>query len=166
MRAKMMRRLALGLSLALAGPAAADGFYAGGGASVNELTSDGSDGFDSATGFQAFAGYDFGSVFGTDLLGLRLEGGYFSSGDFDNDTALGTVTQPAAEGIWAAGVLDVNLTDSFSVFGRAGFDGGDDDGPLAGVGAALDIGSSLRLSGELVSRENIDSVQFNVSYGF
>lgn len=166
MKAKTMRRLALGLSLVLAGPAAADGFYAGGGASVNELTSDGSDGFDTATGFQAFAGYDFGSVFGTDLLGLRLEGGYFSSGDFENNTALGTVTQPAAEGIWTAGVLDLNLTDSFSIFGRAGFDGGDDDGPLAGVGAAFEFGPSIRLSGELVSRDNIDSVQLNMSFGF
>lgn len=164
MRAKTMRRLALGLSLVLAGPASANGFYAGVGASNNELTPESADSFDTATGYQAFAGYDFGSVFGTDLLGLRLEGGYFSSGDFENDT--GTSTQAAAEGIWASGVLDFNVTESFAIYGRAGFDGGDDDGPLAGVGAALDIGSSLRLSGELVSRENIDTVQLNVSFGF
>lgn len=166
MRAKTMRRLVLGLSLVLAGPAAADGFYAGIGASNNELTSDGSDIYDAATGYQAFAGYDFGSLFGTELLGLRLEGGYFSSGEFEGNTSLGATTVPAAEGIWASGVLDFNLTDSFAIYGRAGFDGGDDDGPLAGVGAALDIGSSLRLSGELVSRENIDSVQLNMSFGF
>lgn len=166
MKAKTIRRLALGVSLMLAGPASANGFYAGIGASSNELTPESADAYDVATGYQAFAGYDFGSIFGTDLLGLRLEGGYFSSGEFENDTALGTTTRPAAEGIWASGVLDLNLTDSFAIYGRAGLDGGDDDGPLAGLGAALTLGSSLRLSGELVSRENIDSVQLNVSFGF
>lgn len=165
MKSTMTLGLAAALGLMLAGPASADGFYAGAGLSSNDYTPEGSD-FDNPVGYQLFGGYDLGPIFGTERLGLRLEGGFFSSGEFEADTSLGTVTRDAVEGVWASAVLDFALTRNFSIFGRGGFDGGDDDGPLVGVGAALDFADRYRLSGELVGRDNVDSFQVNFSVGF
>jgi len=157
--------LATALGLSLSGPLLAEGFYAGVGVSSNELTTERQP-FDKATGFQVFAGYDFGPLFQSDRLSWQLEAGYFSSGDFEGDTRLGSLSHEAAQGLWSAAVLDVALSDRFSLFARGGFDAGDDSGALLGVGAALAVGAGFRLSGELITRENVDSFQLNLSTGF
>jgi len=153
------------ICLMAAAPVGAQGFYAGFGLSNNSYTAEDSD-FDDAIGYQVFGGYDLGSVFGVEQLNLALEATYFDSGDFEQETDLGTVNIGSADGLALSAVLGFALTDSFSLTARGGYDLGDDDGALLGVGAAFRFSERFTLGGELVGREHVDSLQFNMSYHF
>jgi len=146
----------------LTGPVLAEGVYIGGGVHNNELTGTGTDAYDNATGFQIYAGYDFGTLFELDRLSWQIETGYFSSGDFDG---IGDNTVNA-DGIWAAGVAEFSLGSQLSALGRLGYDAGDDDGLLGGLGLAFHIDDRFRISGELLSRQTIDSLQINMTVSF
>lgn len=161
-----MRLLPLAcVCLMSASPVAAEGFYAGFGLNNNSYEAEGSD-FDTAVGYQAFGGYDLGNVFGPEWLTLAVEGTYFDSGEFEQDTVHGTVNIGSASGVSASAVLGFALTDSFGFTARGGYDAGDDDGPLLGVGIDWKIGQRFGLGGELVGREHVDSFQVNMRYRF
>jgi hypothetical protein len=153
------------ICLMAASPVAAQDFYAGFGLSNNSYTAEDSN-FDDAIGYQIFGGYDLGSVFGVEQLNLALEATYFDSGEFEQDTDVGTVNIGSASGLALSAVLGFALTDNFSLTARGGYDLGDDDGALLGLGAALRLNERISLGGELVGREHVDSLQVNMSFRF
>lgn len=151
------------LFLAIAGiPAQAaelntERFYGGGGIGYNELNGD------SALGYQFFGGYSFPS--GDSEVVPAIEIGYWDSGNIDRDTPTGERTVDAT-GLWATGLLSVPVADRMSLFGRAGYDFGDDDGLMAGGGLGYDLNTSVSIRGEVVVRDDTDSLQLNAVYWF
>ncbi|MEA5445098.1 outer membrane beta-barrel protein [Gammaproteobacteria bacterium AB-CW1] len=156
--AGLIRPLVLFTAVLLAAPVQAnedlDGFHFGGGVSSNSVS-----GSRNAIGAQFFGGYDFGPILGD--ANLLAEVGYMDS-DFISDGR----RRPSAQGLWATAVAQLPLTGYWSLLGRAGLDFGDDDGLMVGVGGAWQANQQLQLRGEIIARDNIDSFQFNVVYGF
>ncbi|MEA5445097.1 outer membrane beta-barrel protein [Gammaproteobacteria bacterium AB-CW1] len=155
------------LALTFSASVAAEGFdadrmYVGGGINQNSVS-----GLDDATGFQIFAGYNLGDVFDVEGLDLLIEGGYWTSGDFEGGTDFfGNTFTMSADGIWGTAVFDYAVNPDFSLLGRAGLDLGDDDGLMIGFGGGWNLNPEIQLRGEYVIRDNIDSLQFNVTYDF
>lgn len=134
-----------------------DRFYGGGGIGHNELNGD------SAFGYQVFAGYHFPSGDGNVIPAIEV--GYWDSGNIDVETPAGDRTVDAT-GLWATGLLTVPVADRLSLLGRAGYDFGDDDGLMAGGGLGYDLNSRVSLRGEVVVRDDTDSLQMNAVYWF
>lgn len=135
--------------------------YIGAGISSNRL-----DGFDNATGYQLFAGYDLDVPLGP--LTTAIEVGYMDSGDFDLQLNVPgiSISPPSvdAKGAWASANVAYPFTEAFSILARIGYDLGDDDGVLFGAGAAFSIIPQLAIRGEYVSRRETDSLQVNLVY--
>lgn len=125
--------------------------YFGGGISTNDA---GESGLDDGTGFQFFGGYDLP----VKITGAKLavEVGYWDSGDFD--------PAGSADGLWANGVISLHLSRSLDFLGRAGFDFGDDDGFMFGIGIGVKMNKQVEFRGEFVQRDETDSLQFNFAY--
>lgn len=149
--------LAIGMIPANAAELDADRFYGGGGIGHNELNGD------SAFGYQVFAGYLFPSRGGDATPALEV--GFWDSGDIDVNTPAGNRSADAS-GLWATGVLSVPVADRVSLFGRAGYDFGDDDGLMAGGGLGYELNSRVSLRGEIVVRDETESLQANAVYWF
>ena len=127
--------------------------FFGGGVSSNEIDSS-----DNGIGFQIFAGYGFGEV--APNINIDAEVGYMDSGDMD--VRVGPFTQDvSANGIWATGVGRLSINPQFDLLARAGFDFGDDDGFMIGIGGGLNISRQLQTRLEYVQRDNVDSLQLN-----
>ena len=128
-----------------------DRMYLGGGISINDPNAAG---LDDGTGFQFFGGYDLP----VKISGAKLsvEVGYWDSGDFDPGGSV--------NGLWATGVIGLHLSRDVDLLGRAGFDFGDDDGFMIGIGIGVKMNRQLELRGEYVGRDQTDSLQFNVVY--
>lgn len=139
-----------------------DDAWIGGGLNQNSLS-----GWDSAMGFQFFGGLDLSSLVGENsAFGLAAEVGYWDSGEFETSSAwFGTITADAS-GLWTTAVASWSFTPEFYALGRAGLDFGDDDGLMIGGGAGYRITDQLDVRGEMVMRDNIDSLQANVLYRF
>lgn len=153
------------LGMALSGTALASDregeIRAGGGINHNSAS-----GISNEIGFQIYGGYNFGELFGVDDLDFLVEGGYWNSGmEFVECTPMGCTTQDV-DGIWATGGVAFRFSDDISFLGRAGLDFGEDDGLMIGGGAAYHMTQELDLVGEVVLRDNVTSLQFNVTYGF
>jgi opacity protein-like surface antigen len=142
------------ISQAHAEPFNANNLYFGAGLSNNDLS-----GFDSATGYQLFAGYPLDVNFGKGTLGV--EAGYMNSGDFETTVPIiGKVTADA-KGLWGTAVGSLPITNAGSVIGRLGYDFGDDDGFMFGAGYDHKIADNVNIRLEYVVRDNIDSLQVN-----
>lgn len=140
--------------------AAAQGFdlrrlFFGAGASVNSVS-----GADNSVGAQVFGGYNFPAV--ARNLYLDAEAGYMDTGKFDRPGCVGGFCDKKVNGLWATGVIRYLPAPQVELIGRAGVDIGDDDGPMVGIGAGYIVNPHLKLRVELVARDNVDSVQFNV----
>ena len=155
---KTIRAAAIGLiGMALSSVALAQGFdtnklFFGAGVSSNDVS-----GSDSATGFQIFGGYGFGEV--TRNVFIDAEVGYMDTGNMSRPG--GNVK---AKGLWASGVGRLMVAPSVELIGRLGFDFGDDDGLLAGIGAGVLLTKNFKLRLEYVQRDNVNSVQFNIVF--
>ena len=153
--------VAAGLLLAT-GPATAaslegERFYIGGGVNDNEI------GSSDDTGYQFFLGYEL--PLETDEVGAAVELGYWDAGDFGRRTPAGT-RRSDVDGAWLNGVLSVPIAPRFDLIGRAGLDFGDDDGLMAGAGLGFDLNERLQLRGEIVERDDTESIQANLLYRF
>lgn len=153
-------------ALGMSGVDAAQGFnsknvYAGAGLGYNSAS-----GLDSAIGYQFFGGYTFGEV--QPRLNLDAEVGYMDSGNMKVRSCAPIIGCPEgrAKGLWATGVARYSLSPRLELLGRAGFDFGDDDGFMFGLGLGFPMGKELSLRGELVERDHIESLQFNVVFRF
>lgn len=137
-----------------------DGLYVGGGGSVNSL-----DNFRDAGGYQVFAGYDVGLKLGGFSTAVEL--GYMDSGKYKLKTTIpGLAPTTVVNGAWVSGVASYPVTDYMGVLGRVGYDFGDDNGPLVGVGVSSGLSKPLVVRGEYVSRKETRSIQINIIYGF
>ena len=147
--------------LARAGDFNYDPFYIGGGLSSNSL-----DGFEDATGYQLFAGYNLDYMLGP--VTTAVEAGYMDSGDFDLSlSAPGFSFSPPsveAKGAWASVNLAYPINESFELLGRVGYDFGDDDGALLGIGIEYLPTTQFGIRGEYISRQVTESLQINVVY--
>lgn len=165
----MKKSIAMALLLLVAcftGSAGAQGFdtsrlYVGGGLSVNQL-----DGFEDATGYQLLVGYDLDYRLGS--ISSYVEMGYMDSGEFDLQLGFpGSVTASVsteAQGIWVTGNVVYPLNPSIDLMARAGYDGGDDDGMLLGVGLAYGLAEKYVIRAEYVVRDETESLQLNLLY--
>ncbi len=169
---QLTKRWIMGLSIIVSGAAfAQDGqpnnqgfdqsnLYGGAGISTNDLA-----GHDDAIGRQIFGGYEF-DIAELDPATLSLEAGYFDSGDFEDNRAPNRGTETSAEGLWTNAVISHPLAERWNLLGRAGVDFGDDDGFMAGIGLGYDVNTNFEIRGEVVSRDDIDSLQANFVYHF
>jgi len=121
---------------------------------------------DEGTGFQIFGGYEFGQV--AQNVALDLEVGYMDSGDIKGCATVpffGRVcAEDDAKGVWATGVGRLQLNPQFELLARAGFDFGDDDGFMVGIGGGFNVNKQTQLRLELVERDDISSLQLNFVY--
>lgn len=135
--------------------------WAGGGLNYNDL---GGNVWKEAWGFQALAGTSLMQNLGAiPSLDLGVEAGYMDSGDFD---LKGTGYSTSAAGLWVNGLLSLRVYPELDLIGRAGLDFGDDDGLMVGVGVGYQFLDEFEVRGELVSRNEVESIQGNVIYNF
>lgn len=132
--------------------------YLGGGLNFNSLPAAGS-----ARGFQFFAGYEFPALLNDDIS-TSLEVGYMDSGDFNRFNSNNSAND--LEGVWAAFVESVPVSNKVDVLGRLGYDFGDDDGLLLGAGMQYKFNTKAALRMEYVAREHITGLQVNVLFKF
>jgi hypothetical protein len=137
--------------------------YGGFGLSLNALS-----GFDDAMGWQIFGGYDLPWKLGPAKTAVEV--GYMTSGEFEQSVTVpfvGTIKATSeAKGIWATGVVAYPVNTQFDILGRLGYDFGDDDGLMLGLGAGYWINKQVSVRAEYVIRDNIDSLQVNLLYHF
>jgi len=162
-----MHRLAMAALLAvtsLSAVAANSGFdpqklFVGIGVSRNDIPRS-----DDGTGAQVFAGYPFGEV--AKNIKLDVEAGYMDTGTMDLPASapppFGGSRGVRAKGLWATGVAHVAVNPQVDFLARAGFDLGDDDGLMVGLGIGLNLSKRSQLRFEYVERDNVDSLQVNV----
>jgi opacity protein-like surface antigen len=166
---KVIRLLAIAcLALGMSGVEAAQGLdskklFFGAGLSSNSMS-----GTDSALGYQFFGGYNFGEV--QHRLNLDLEVGYMDTGNMKSTVCLPLVgcvsTEAKAKGLWSTAVARYSLSPSIELLGRLGYDFGDDDGLMFGVGLGFPMSKQLTLRGEIVERDHVESLQFNAVFHF
>jgi hypothetical protein len=131
--------------------------FFGAGVSQNKVS-----GLDNGTGFQAFGGYNFPAI--APNLYVDAEAGYMDTGKLKASGCAGPLCNAKANGPWTTGVVRYLVVPSVELIGRAGFDFGDDDGPMFGIGAGYIVNKNLKLRLEFVARDNVDSLQFNVVF--
>ncbi len=110
---------------------------------------------------QFFVGYDLPVKIPHSVL--SVEAGYWDSGDMDVN---GSNREVDADGIYANGVIAVGVAESLDFLARLGFDFGDDDGLMAGIGLGVNLNRSMALRFEYVSRDETDSLQANFVFHF
>jgi hypothetical protein len=135
--------------------------YYGGGFGSNSIGS----GFDDATGYQIFAGYNFDYKLSANN-NLSVEVGYMSTGDFDfgNPLLPGGTFSFSADGLWSTATSTWELNKEVYALARLGLDLGDDDGLMIGGGIGYKVNKEFDFRLEYVVRDTIDSLQFNVVY--
>jgi hypothetical protein len=160
---KPLRVMALALAaMVFSSAAAAQGFdlkrlFFGGGVSLNSAS-----GADDGTGFQIFGGYNFPRI--APNLYVDVEAGYMDTGNLDLRACGPGPCDAKANGPWTTGVIRYLVTPKVELIGRAGYDFGDDDGPMVGIGVGFIVSPQLKLRAEYVARDNVDSLQFNVVF--
>lgn len=133
--------------------------YLGAGISHNRIDSfSGTDG--KASGFQLFAGYDYGQRSGIDLA---AEAGFIQSGEFYDGSS------EDADGIWAAGVASKDLSEinnKLAAIARLGYGLGGDDGLFMGLGAQYRLNTQALMRLEYVNKDLSQSYQLNAVFQF
>jgi len=167
----MKKLVGLAASLVLVGGVATNAqaeinqnkLYAGGGLGFNK-TSSAFNLDDNAIGFQFFGGYDLDEeITLADNIGFAAEVGYTTSGKFKFCTGCGSFT---LDGLWVNAVADYKIDEEFSFLNRLGYDLGDDDGIMMGMGVEYNIDANIAVRGEIVMRGAYKSFQANALYRF
>ena len=155
---KVSRVIAVALVAAgLSSVASAQGFdnrrlFFGGGLAQNSVSN-----FDNATGFQIFGGYNFPEL--ARKFSVDAEAGYMDTGKFKRGAV-----ETKAKGLWGSGVARYMVAPQVELLGRLGYDFGDDNGLMYGIGAGYIVNKNLKLRLEYVIRDTVDSRQFNVVF--
>ena len=137
-------------------------FYIGGGLGFNAY------GGGRSTGYQFLGGYEFAAKLNGDISSA-IELGYMDTGRFENKTLStgGTITSnQEAKGVWLTYVGSYPMGNRVEGLWRVGIDFGDDDGIMAGAGIGYNFNRHWALRSEYVVREAVNSLQFNLLYGF
>ncbi len=138
--------------------------YVGGGLAYN---SPDLSGFDSAIGFQGFAGYDISdSVSIDESIGLSVEVGYASSGNFSwsGCSILGVVCEWNSNGLWSTAVFDYQVKDKIKTIGRIGYDLANASGLIIGAGGLYTLNEQMDVVIEYVIRNRHKGLQANFIY--
>lgn len=130
--------------------------YFGGGVGLNSVTNS-----DNALGMQIFGGYNFGEV--ARNIVIDTEVGYMDTGNMRVDTPFGRANS-RAKGLWASGVGRLSINPQIDLLLRLGYDFGDDDGVLFGVGGGYNLNRQTQARLEYVQRNNVDSLQLNFAF--
>jgi len=151
--------LAVIFTTGICSTALAEGFtnrnlFFGGGLSQNSIS-----GANNGTGIQLLGGYSFAEV--APKLYVDAEAGYLDTG---NMRLRGPQVDVRDKGFWTTGVARYLVVPSIELLARAGVDVGDDDGPMVGVGVGFLVSRNLKLRLEFVSRDHVDSLQFNAVF--
>jgi hypothetical protein len=125
-------------------------FSIGGGISNNSISGPVSD----EIGYQFFGAYNLTQVNLMQSVNSSVELGYMDYGFSGSDSS----------GIWATYVIDGKFVGNFGWLGRLGYDFGDDNGLMLGLGLDYSVNSKMDLRGEYVIRDEVDSLQFNIIY--
>jgi len=155
---KISRMLVVALvATGFASAASAQGFdqrrlFFGAGLGANSIS-----GGAHALGAQVFTGYNFREI--APKFSIDAEAGYMDSGKFEKD---GHTVSDSAKGLWATAVPRYMITPEVELLARVGYDFGDDDGVMVGIGGGYIVNKNLKLRLEYVSRDHIDSIQFNL----
>jgi len=128
--------------------------FFGGGFAQNSVSN-----FDNATGFQIFGGYNFREL--APKFSVDAEAGYMDTGKFKRTAP---TLETKAKGLWGSGVARYMVAPQWELLGRLGYDFGDDDGVMVGVGGGYIVNKNLKLRLEYVMRDTVDSLQFNVVF--
>ena len=139
------------------GAMSADHFYVGGGFNFNSLP-----GWGSSQGFQFLGGYDFSAKWNDDIS-TAVEIGYLDTGNFSGYKG---GSSDDVKGVWASAVESVPLSSKTDMLVRLGYDFGDDDGLLMGLGMQYKFNTKLALRMEYVARNNVTGLQANVLFHF
>ena len=131
--------------------------FFGGGFAQNSVSN-----FDSATGFQIFGGYNFREL--APKFSVDAEAGYMDTGKFKRTLPIIGTVETKAKGLWGSGVARYMVDRQWELLGRLGYDFGDDDGLMFGIGGGYIVNKNLKLRLEYVSRDSVDSLQFNVVF--
>ena len=147
------------LAIGFSSVASAQGFdekrlFFGGGLGANSVS-----GGAHALGAQFFTGYNFKEI--APKFSIDPEAGYMDSGKFKKD---GNTVGDNAKGLWIAAVPRFMVTPNLELLARVGYDFGDDDGLMFGLGGGYIVNKNLKLRLEYVSRDHIDSIQFNIVF--
>lgn len=140
----------------------ASSFYLGGGIGFN--TASGGNG----TGAQILGGYLFDFKLNGNIS-TAIELGYMNSGKFDVKNFSNDATarvNDEAKGVWLNVVETFPIGNRVEGLVRLGFDFGDDDGLMAGTGLGYYFNPNWFLRSEVVVRDHINSLQFNLLYNF
>ncbi|MCP4187000.1 MAG: hypothetical protein GY763_05290 [Gammaproteobacteria bacterium] len=121
----------------------------GGGISNNSVSGPTDDEF----GLQFFVAYDLDEVNLVSGVRSSVEFGIMDYG-FSRDST----------GIWGTYVVDGQINSRWQWLARLGFDIGDDNGIMTGVGLGFANSEQVEFRGEYVMRDDIDSLQFNFLY--
>src|SRR6266571_2539307 len=116
--------------------------FFGGGLSQNSISN-----FDNATGFQIFGGYNFPAIVRN--FYVDAEAGYMDTGKFKRSFPVGTV-ETKAKGVWGSGVARYMVAPQWELLGRLGYDFGDDNGVMVGIGGGYIVNKNLKLRVEYV----------------
>ena len=160
---KVLRVMALALiAMLFSSAAAGQGFdlrrlFFGAGVSQNKVS-----GLDNATGFQVFGGYNFPAI--ARNFYVDAEAGYMDTGKLKAPGCAGPFCNAKASGPWTTGVARYLVAPNVELIGRAGYDFGDDDGFMFGIGAGYIVNKNLKLRLEFVARDHVDSLQFNAVF--
>jgi hypothetical protein len=160
---KVSRFIAVALvATGLSSVAAAQGFdnrrlFFGGGFAQNSVSN-----FDNATGFQIFGGYNFREL--APKFSVDAEAGYMDTGKFKRTLPIIGAVETKAKGLWGSGVARYMVAPQWELLGRLGYDFGDDDGIMYGIGGGYIVNKNLKLRLEYVIRDTVDSLQFNVVF--
>jgi len=163
---KPLRVMALALiAMVFSSAAAGQGFdrfdlrrlFFGAGVSQNKVS-----GFDNGTGFQVFGGYNFLRI--APNFYVDAEAGFMDTGKFKAAGCTGSFCNQKANGPWTSGVARYLVAPNVELIGRAGYDFGDDDGFMFGLGAGYIVNKNLKLRLEFVARDHVDSLQFNAVF--
>ncbi len=136
----------------------AERFYVGAGLTFNSLPDVGS-----ARGLQLIGGYEFEYKINDDITSA-LEIGLMDTGDFESINKPGKADD--VSGLWISTLQSVPLSSKTDMLARLGYDFGDDDGLLLGMGMQYKFDTKVALRMEYIAREHMTSLQVNVRFKF
>lgn len=151
------------MALALTAPAQAEslnveGFYVGAGLNFNSLSNVGS-----ARGFQVIGGYELDYKINDDISSA-VEIGFLDTSNFERINSTGN--DGDVSGFWVSMLGSVPLSPKTDMLARLGYDFGDDDGLLLGMGMQYKFDTKVALRMEYVAREHMNGLQVNVRIKF
>lgn len=135
--------------------------YVGAGFNHNRIDGSSMGSVDGKTsGFQVFAGYEYGQRSGIDIA---AEAGIIQTGEFYDGM------KEDADGIWAAAVASKYLPEihnKLTGIARLGYGLGGDDGLLMGFGAQVQVHPQTVIRLEYINKDLTQSYQLNAVYQF